>query len=408
MTRRAIAGMLAGCIAGIAVAHAAAQERGAAVGPAVVVHPPLRFVASDAADGISVEGDVARGVLGDTRTEISGNGVRLLSGARRGAAGNVSFTVGGLKATQGRWYRFRIRGLVEEDFHVERDDLYLRVDFFKDGGKDPLDHVKKSIYAQVDRERADFTDPGTNKNLGPATWRNYVLEFRTPFPEVDTLRLSVGFGFGAAKGKWNEFWISEMEIESIPEPAGSVPNAKVKAAKPPTLSELVRLGGRWYYDPQNGPQTPPRRFDQTNADRLFYQGGRLEAPLAYNMTAWVRKGYLERGSTKQNPTLVEQDRFVEDSVVVSFTDQHLVIRSKNLPNHPTAVFPDRWRLLDGNPNYIQEQDFSFFIPLEPRENPRHVAMDPENRNQALPGGPIGVMANGVIFHNPFDERINED
>ncbi|MFM8953850.1 MAG: YHYH protein, partial [Planctomycetaceae bacterium] len=99
---------------------------------------------------------------------------------------------------------------------------------------------------------------------------------------------------------------------------------------------------------------------------------------------------------------------VEDSVIVTFTDQHLVIRSKNLPNHPTAVFPDRWRLLDGNPNYIQEQDFTFHIPLEPQENPRHVAMDPENRNQALPGGPIGVMANGVIFHNPFDERINED
>jgi len=35
-------------------------------------------------------------------------------------------------------------------------------------------------------------------------------------------------------------------------------------------------------------------------------------------------------------------------------------------------------------------------------------MDAENKNQALPGGPIGVMTNGIIFHNPFDERVRED
>jgi len=28
-------------------------------------------------------------------------------------------------------------------------------------------------------------------------------------------------------------------------------------------------------------------------------------------------------------------------VVLSFTDKHLVMNSKNLPNHPVAVFPER-------------------------------------------------------------------
>ena len=58
--------------------------------------------------------------------------------------------------------------------------------------------------------------------------------------------------------------------------------------------------------------------------------------------------------------------------------------------------------MDGNPNYIQEQNQTWSIPLEPRENPDHVAMEESNANRALPGGPIGVAVNGVIFFNPFD------
>jgi len=107
--------------------------------------------------------------------------------------------------------------------------------------------------------------------------------------------------------------------------------------------------------------------------------------------------------------IVEIDRLVPDNVVVSFTATHLIVQSKNLPNHPTAVFPDRWRSLDGNPNYIQEQDSTWSIPLAPRETPRHVAMkDQNNNNRALPMGPIGIAVNGVVFFNPFDHLLNED
>jgi hypothetical protein len=84
-----------------------------------------------------------------------------------------------------------------------------------------------------------------------------------------------------------------------------------------------------------------------------------------------------------------------------------VLRSKNLPNHPTAVFPDRTRYLDGNPNYIQEQRDVWRIPLQPKENPKHVAMTMKN-TRALPMGPIGVAVNGVVFFNPFDESAEVD
>jgi len=378
-------------------------------GPRIVVHELLRLVAADAKKPVALEGDAVEGELGELRKETAGRGVRLLSGAKKdgGTAGAMAFTVAGLKPDQGRWYRLRVRGLVQEDFHVEKDEAFLRVEFFKDGGKNSLDHIKKSISDQIERERKDFADKGTNKTLGSATWRNYVVEFRTPFAEVDTLRLSVGFAGGAAKGPRGEFWISEAEILAIPDPADYVRPRAATPKDPPALSKLVKLGGRWYYNP-HGAKEPPKQFDHTNADHLYYLTDKLETPFAGNMTAWLRKGYLERGSTKDNPKLVEEDRFVSENVVVSFTDKHLVIKSKNLPNHPTAVFPDRWRLLDGNPNYIQEQDFTWYIPLEPKENPKRIAMDAENKNQALPGGPIGVMTNGIIFHNPFDERVRED
>lgn len=370
----------------------------------------LRLVTNDSYQPFTLAGDAIEGEFGDVRKEGVRRGVRLLSGAKRdgGAAGAVSMMVDGVRADQGRWYRLRVRGLAQDGFHADKDEAYLRVEFFKDGGKSPLDYIKKSISSQIDRERRDFADAGVNKNLGPATWRNYVLEFRTPFVEVDAFRLTVGFANGAAKGPQGEFWVSEIEIQPIPEPADYVPIRGATRQAPPALSKLVKLGGRWYYDPRGGSEVPPKQFDHTNADRLFYLTDKLETPFVGNMTAWLRKGYLEKGATKQEPKLVEEDRFVADNVVVSFTNKHLVMRSKNLPNHPTASFPDRWRLLDGNPNYIQEQDFNWYIPLEPKENPKHVAMDALNKNEAVPGGPIGVMLNGIIFHNPFDERVYQD
>ncbi len=76
---------------------------------------------------------------------------------------------------------------------------------------------------------------------------------------------------------------------------------------------------------------------------------------------------------------------------------------RNLPNHPTSKFPSTRDSGDRNPNYIQEQDATYVIPLKPERNPSAVAMkDRTNSNRALPMGPIGVAVNGVVFFNPFD------
>jgi hypothetical protein len=129
----------------------------------------------------------------------------------------------------------------------------------------------------------------------------------------------------------------------------------------------------------------------------------LETPFADNMTAWLRGGYLDRSGQ-----VVERDRFVPDNLVISFTKTHMIIHSKNLPNHPTAVFPDVERSVDGNPNYIQECAHVWRLPLEPKENPDHISISANNANRALPMGPIGVAINGVVFFNPYDHLQGEE
>ena len=362
----------------------------------------------------TIEGDAVLGAFPDARSELAGRGVRFLASGEgssgRLRSGSVRQIVPNISAAGGRWFRFRIRGLVQDGFHVERDDLFLKVAFFRDAGKNSLDAIKKSIYPQVAQERKDFRDPQTNGRLGIGTWRTYELVFRTPFPEVDTLELTAGFEHGIGKAKHAEFWINEFELARIPDPDDYVAHRKSKsgASKPqPKADSLIPLGGRWFYDPRgteaerhaNGDRQSraPAHFDASNADRLYYRTDRSEAPFADNMQAWLRKGWLD-----VEGKLVSKDRLVKDNVTLEFTKTDLIVRSHNLPNHPTAVFPDRWRTLDGNPNYIQEQRQVWRIPLVPRVNPNHLAIDAHNENGALPGGPIGVAVNGVIFFNPFD------
>jgi YHYH protein len=358
-----------------------------------------------------LEGDAQFGAFPEAQSELAGRGVRFLTGSGSGGhlrAGSVRQKVANITPAGGRWFRFRIRAFAQDGFHVQRDDLYLKIEFFRNGGTNSLDSIKKAIYPQVEQEREAFRDPQTNAHLGSGTWRSYDLLFRTPFPEVDTLELTAGFGHGIGKAKHAEFWINEFDLVRIPEPEDYSARTKAKsgATRPqPAAAGLVPLGGRWYYDPRGTDgehsstrrSAAPTRFDATNADRLYYRADRFEAPFADNMQAWLRKGWLDLDGN-----LVTKDRLVKDNVTLEFTATDLIVRSHNLPNHPTAVFPDRWRALDGNPNYIQEQRQVWRIPLEPRVNPVHAAVDAHNENGALPGGPIGVACNGVIFFNPFD------
>jgi hypothetical protein len=364
---------------------------------------------NDLPAGLTLTGDVAVGTLGDGTQETPGRGIRLIAGGDPDGDGRhegaVTRVVENLGPEHGRWFRFRIRGLAQDNFVVEGNDLYLDVEFLRDGGTNTLDHVKQELFPLVEQDRMALADPGTNKSLGRAAWRSYDMVFRTPFPEVDTMKLKVGFGHGKADGPRYEFWVSELDLRPIPVPAEYVaPKAPAGGRPAADAADMVPLGGRWYYDPRGGDRTPPPTFTHANAGRLYYRSDRLEMPFAGNMSAWLRKGWLDTDGN-----VVAVDRHVPDNVVVSFTEAHIVVRSHNMPNHPTAVFPDVNRSLDGNPNFVQERVTTMRFPLEPRVDPQHVAMkDRNNNDHALPMGPIGIAVNGVVFFNPFDHLLDAD
>lgn len=368
-------------------------------GPLVNVGAPLTVTQVGGEPKLELTGDVIEGALGEPGREGGMRGVRLLSAVDRNAdgqhAGSATWMVEGLKPSVGRWYSFRIRALVQDGFKVDKAGFpRLTISFFREKGTSGLDHISKSMADAMLRDRENLKDAGTNKNLGAATWRWHGFEFRTPFPEVDTVRLTVSFEGGAGAPQASELWISEVELKPIPDRpmAGAAPTRPV-----PVKEELIPIGGRWYYDPAGGARTLPTRFDHANAGQLVYMTDKPETPFVGNMSSWLRRGYLDQ---KGQP--VEQDQYVPEAVVISFEGKHLVMRSRNLPNHPTGVFPDRSKWLDGNPNVIRDQLFTWRLPVEPQENPRHVAMDARNSNRALPMGPIGVATNGVVFFNPFD------
>ncbi|MBT3470979.1 MAG: hypothetical protein HN467_16820, partial [Opitutae bacterium] len=353
-------------------------------------------------DGYILEGDTTYSDLTRLRKETTGHGIRLLSGKDinkdKSIAGSVSTTVTtGIPQDSGRWLRFRIRGLAQEGFRVENDELYLKAGFFAQNGKVPLDHIQTRIYGLIERERNDLRDPGTNRKLGPATWRSYSLDFRTPFREIDTIRLTAGFSNGIGKGDNAEFLINEIELIPIPTP---LKYASTKSPPPlvnTSLKEMIHIGGRWYYNPGDGSRKLPELFNHRNADRLIYASNRPIAPFTNNMTSWLRAGWVDR-----NGKIADKDRFVPDNLNIRITGDSLAFHSRNLPNHPTAIFPDIHRAVDGNPNRIQEKDNTWYIPLKPRENKDRKAMDKKNANRALPQGPIGLAVNSVIFFNPFD------
>jgi hypothetical protein len=343
--------------------------------------------------------------------EYTDAGIALDSGPgaakKASRAGSVTQRVSGFEGGFGRWFRFTFRGLPESNFSVADNQLYMRVAYFGDKGANALDAVTQFIYPLVEQDRKSLATNGDYFKNGGAAWKTYAFEFRLPFAEIDTMDLSVGFKRGnAASDKDAAFYVTEFGLEPIPDPADAPKIIRTPEGPRPDVKSLVHIGGRWYWNPV-GQAFQPDGISSTaaphslivtakNADRLFYMDGRLSNPFGENMTAWLRKGFLDLQGKR-----VEEDRFVPDNVVLEFVDgKELLVHTRNLPNHPTAKFPDFGGLR--NPNSIQELDRTYYLPLEPTRKPNAIAMNKTNSNHALPGGPIAFAINGVAFYNPFD------
>jgi hypothetical protein len=94
------------------------------------------------------------------------------------------------------------------------------------------------------------------------------------------------------------------------------------------------------------------------------------------------------------PTAGQEERPLFDSNVrVEASNAYYIVRSDGIPNHPTAEFPNK-----NNPNRIQQQNYAFRIPRNPKK---------ADKMTPLPMGPIGVAVNGIPFYNPYNAEGND-
>ena len=125
--------------------------------------------------GFTIEGDAQYGDSSQSR-EHAGWGIGISSSKDMNEDGQnsavVATRVSGLTPEDGRWFRFQIRARALDGFQVEQDGLYLNVEFFKQQGKSPLDHIQKPIYAHLQRNREDLKDSGGLSNYCHA---GYIL-----------------------------------------------------------------------------------------------------------------------------------------------------------------------------------------------------------------------------------------
>ncbi len=366
---------------------------------------------SQSALGFELKGDAALERAGlafeNTSMGVSLHAGRDLDGDSK-HEGEVSQTVklDRAKELPGRWYRFQVRGLPDEGFHLSGDDLHLKVAFFARGGASSYDAVSRKIYGRIEQERRDLAVNGVGKRAGAATWKTYELEFKVPFAEIDELKVSAGFRGGAGKASGAEaFRVDDLSLTTIPAPGAANIVRALTAKAPVDPSRLTALGGRWFYQTPEGQSLKrPLVVNKDNADRLFYRetSKRYVNPFLENMSAWLRPGYLD-----VEGNMVEADRFVPDSVTLEFDEGVVRVHARNIPNHPTAKFPSPRGSGDRNPSYIQEHDDVYSLPLDPQPDPDAKAMTEGNENRALPMGPVGLAVNGVVFYNPFDAGMQD-
>jgi hypothetical protein len=388
-----------GGLLGVATARANGAPATARSPPAgnLVKNADFRDRSDNKPAGFDLTGDVVFRYLGD---ETHGGPwcLALESAARESADdvgerprhGSVSQMVTGLNAAEGRWFRFTIRGLPGENFAVEEDGLDMKIEFFQ--GDAGFDGKVKRLYSIIQQQRKDLSVNGDQRIRGAAAWHTYQLDLMLPSPLVDRVRLTVEFDHAKAAGnRYSQFLITDMSLVRIDGPGDSGPANGTTAPANQRPENLIPIGGRFFYRADAGEKSVPARFDHTNGDRLIYHDNRWSAPFAGAMSAWLRAGDLDLDGN-----VVREDRFIPDNVTVSFDRGSMIIHTHGLPNHPTGKFPGE------NPNYIQEKDATYNIPLNPKENPEHVAIDLHNTNRALNMGPIGIAANGVVFFNPFD------
>jgi hypothetical protein len=345
-------------------------------------------------EGFVLAGSATRDYVGYT-DENASYGVHLT--AAKGNAGSVSQLIAGIDQKQGKWIKLTFRGRPEDGFLVDDDKLFIKMEFFGKAGKTPMDSAERLIYREVLKDRADFAINGNNLLNGASVWRTYEFEELLPFAEVDSVRVTVGFAKGAAKAeKFTSFFVDDFELVQNDSSTDGRVEPGFKPSEPAVKGREVKLGGYWsYLATSNEKIAFPLVIKQANSKQLLYRGSSI---FAGTMSSVMKEGFMSyegQIATKSTP--------LPDNLVITFTGNGTIqVDSKNIPNHPTARFPDNYGTQGYNPGYIGEQRMRIVFPVEPKKSDLAIAMTEGNANRALNMGPTGFAVNGVVFYNPYD------
>jgi hypothetical protein len=346
-----------------------------------------------------LEGSVARKYAG-YRDENATYGVALSS--QKDTSGAISQLVTPVNQARGKWLRFSFRGRAEDGFQVAKDQLYIKMEFFSEGGKNAMDSAERLIYREIVKDRADLSQNGNQGKAGASVWRTYEFEELLPFNEVDAIRVSVGFKNGSStQSQYNSFYVDDFQLTQNSVSTDGRIEPKDTPRTSSTSKNRILLGGRWSYQPLVGETVKlPLTVTEANSSRLFYGGSTIFKGC---MSSILKKGYMTNVGE-----VVTSPKAVPDNLVLTFqTNETVLVRLKNVPNHPTAKFPDDYGTQGYNPSYIAEQRMEFTLPTSPKLNPKAIAMTQFNANNALNMGATGFAVNGVIFYNPFDAGMED-
>jgi hypothetical protein len=239
-------------------------------------------------------GDAKLTAVSPSESEPASPGILLRLSAQEISAASVKIP---LPDPTHRWFRFGIRALASESFSQPAHRVVLRASFSARDGTTPLDSVTRHLQTLIATDLTNLRDPGTNRSLGTPTWRWYALDFKTPFPEVDTVSLSLELSQpeGAELGNvTGTLLVCDWELTPLPTPPPAKDFPERSTITAARSSEMIPLGGRWYVLPEGTAQTVPETFSQSNAHRLLYLAENFETPFLGNMDAWLKQGQLDR------------------------------------------------------------------------------------------------------------------
>jgi YHYH protein len=114
---------------------------------------------------------------------------------------------------------------------------------------------------------------------------------------------------------------------------------------------------------------------------------------------------IDTGTGSTNTSVPEVYKKIYGATSITSDGTWITIKSKGVPDHKSPYYSSTSSLYDDfsgitfggstfskNPNSISEKNYSFKIPLNPKE---------AVNKQATPLGPIGVSLNGVPFFNQY-------